>query len=69
MVWLLDDPVSMVENLVTAATTDPISAALVLFGGLFVTLSAGAFGVLALGGILDSLVPDTATVRERRQRS
>jgi hypothetical protein len=69
MVWLLDDPVSMVENLVTAATTDPISAVLVLFGSLFIALSAGSFGVLTLGGILDSFVPDSATVRERRQRS
>lgn len=69
MVWLLDDPVTMVENLVTAATTDPISAVLVLFGGLFVAASAGGFGVLALGGILSALTPDTATTRERRQRS
>jgi hypothetical protein len=69
MVWLLEDPVSMVENLLTAATTDPISAALVALGGLFVVAASGALGVLALGAVAELFAPDAATQRQRRPRS
>ncbi|CQH45087.1 uncharacterized protein HHUB_1105 [Halobacterium hubeiense] len=64
MVWFIDNAVSLVENIVTAASTDPLSAALVLLGGAIVTLSAGGFGALALGALAESLVPDTATQRQ-----
>lgn len=69
MVWLLDDPVSMVEYLTTAATTDPISALLVALGGLFVVAASVAFGGIALGGILDTFAPDSTTTRQRRPRT
>ncbi|MFC3478077.1 hypothetical protein [Halobacterium litoreum] len=69
MVWVIDNVTSMVDHFATAASTDPLSAALIALGGLFVTVSAGAFGVLALGGLLSELVPDAATKRTRRQRS
>jgi len=68
MVWVIDNIVSLVENISTAATTDPISAVLVLFGAVFVVLAAGGFGALALGALAESLVPDTATERQRRPR-
>ncbi|MCD2201774.1 hypothetical protein [Halobacterium sp. KA-6] len=66
MVWFIDNAVSLAENIVTAASTDPISAALVLAGGALVTLAAGGFGALTLGALAESLVPDTATQRQRR---
>lgn len=68
MVWIVDNIVSLVENFTTAATTDPISALLIALGGFFVVAASVAFGVPALGGILDLFVPDTATKRQRRAR-
>ncbi|WP_336035321.1 hypothetical protein [Halobacterium yunchengense] len=68
MVWILENPVEMAQHLLTAASTDPLSAVLVAIGGLLVTVSAGGFGVLALGALLEALVPDTATERQRRVR-
>ncbi len=66
MVWFIDNAVSLAENILTAASTDPLSAALVLVGGALVTLAAGGFGALALGALAEALVPDTATQRQRR---
>jgi len=68
MVWFIDNVVSLAENIGVAATTDPLSAALVVAGALLVTFSAGAFGALTLGAVLESFVPDTATQRQRRSR-
>ncbi|NIB98386.1 hypothetical protein [Halobacterium sp. R2-5] len=68
MVWFIDNAVSLVENIATAASTDPLSAALVAVGGLIVALSAGGFGALTFGAVVESLVPDTSTSRQRRQR-
>jgi len=69
MVWVIDNIVSMVEYFTTAATTDPISALGVLFGALFVGAASVAFGGLTVAGLLDPLLPENVTVRERRQRS
>lgn len=69
MVWVIDNVVSMGDNLATAAATDPLSAILVVLGALLIVVSAGVFGALALGGLLSALVPDTATKRTRRQRT
>ncbi|MFB6072863.1 MAG: hypothetical protein ABEJ88_07830 [Halobacterium sp.] len=69
MVWIVDNAVSMVEHFATAGGTDPLSALLVACGALLVTLSMGAFGALALGGVLSAVVPDTATKRTRRRRA
>lgn len=68
MVWILEDPVSMVENLLTAASTDPVSAVLVALGALLVVASSAAFGALAAGAVVEALVPDSATERQRRAR-
>lgn len=64
MVWVIDNAVSLAENIATAASTDPLSAALVAVGVLLIAASAGAFGALALGAVVESLVPDTATERQ-----
>jgi len=69
MVWVIDNLVSMLEHFTTAATTDPISALGVLFGALFVGAASVAFGGLAVAGLVELLLPESATVRERRQRS
>ena len=69
MVWVIDNLVSMLEHFTTAATTDPLSALGVLFGALFVGAASVAFGGLAAAGLVKPLLPDTATPRERRQRS
>ena len=69
MVWVIDNLVSMLEHFTTAATTDPISALGVLFGALFVGAASVAFGGLAVAGLVEPLLPESATVRERRQRS
>ncbi|AAG20629.1 MULTISPECIES: hypothetical protein [Halobacterium] len=66
MVWIIDNLVTMVEHFTTAATTDPLSAIGILFGALFVTAAAGAFGALAVGGLISPLVPDSATIQQRR---
>jgi|AntRauMinimDraft_4_1070384.scaffolds.fasta_scaffold00015_107 hypothetical protein len=69
MVWVIDNLVSMLEHFTTAATTDPLSAIGVLFGALFVGAASVAFGGLAVAGLVDPLLPESVTVRERRQRS
>lgn len=67
MVWVIDNLVTMLEHFTTAATTDPISAVGVLFGVLFVGAASVAFGGLAVAGLLEPLLPENVTARERRQ--
>ena len=52
---LYENTVGLVERFLEVATTDPIAAAMLLSGVVFVSLSAGVFGVLALGGLLAPL--------------
>ncbi|WP_254839075.1 hypothetical protein [Natronomonas marina] len=52
---LYENTVGLVERFLEVATTDPIAAAMLLSGALFVTLAAGVFGVLTLGGVLSTL--------------
>ena len=52
---LYENTVGLVERFLEVATTDPIAAAMLLSGVLFVSLSAGVFGVLTLGGLLAPL--------------
>ena len=49
---LYENTVGLVERFLEVATTDPIAAAMLLSGVLLVTISAGVFGVLTLGGLL-----------------
>jgi hypothetical protein len=69
MVWVIDNLVSMLEYFTTAATTDPLSALGVVFGALFVGAASVAFGGLAAVGLVEPLLPENVTARERRQRS
>jgi hypothetical protein len=68
MVWVIDNLVTMLEHFTTAATTDPLSAVGVLLGALFVGAASAAFGGLAVAGLLDPLLPENVTARDRRQR-
>ena len=52
---LYENTVGLVERFAEIATTDPIAAAMLLSGVAFVTLSAGLFGVLTLGGIVSTI--------------
>jgi hypothetical protein len=67
MVWVIDDVVSMVDHFVTAASTDPLAVMGIVFGALFVGAASAAFGGLALAGLVDPLIPDSATQQQRRQ--
>ncbi|MFB6121544.1 MAG: hypothetical protein ABEJ68_10560 [Halobacteriaceae archaeon] len=48
----------LVESFRTVATADPLSALLLVVGAVLVGVSAGGFGILALGGLVDAIVPD-----------
>ena len=52
---LYENTVGLVERFAEIATTDPVAAAMLLSGVVFVGLSAGVFGVLTLGGLLAPL--------------
>ena len=43
-----------------AATQDPISAILIVFGGLFVLAASAVFGVLTLGAVVDLILPGSS---------
>jgi Na+-driven multidrug efflux pump len=61
MVWLIENVVTLVDKFAVAAGTDPLAAVAFAFGALFITLSAGAFGALALASLLSPLAPDIAS--------
>lgn len=69
MVWVIDNLASMLEYFTTAVSTDPISAMGVALGALFVLVPSVVFGGLAAAGLVEPLLPDNVTARERRQRS
>ncbi|WP_178915383.1 hypothetical protein [Natronomonas gomsonensis] len=50
-----DNTVGLIERFAEVAATDPLVAAMMLSGAVFVTLAAGVFGVLTLGGVLASI--------------
>ncbi|MCY4731260.1 hypothetical protein KY092_11915 [Natronomonas gomsonensis] len=50
-----DNTVGLIERFAEVAATDPLVAAMMLSGAVFVTLAAGVFGVLTLGGVLASV--------------
>jgi hypothetical protein len=52
---LWENTVGMVERFAEVATTDPISAFLLLVGAVLVAFSAGIFGVLTLGAVGGSI--------------
>ena len=66
---LYENTVGLVEWFLEVATTDPIAAAMLLSGVLFVTISAGVFGVLTLGGLLSPLSELLPSGREPPRRA
>jgi hypothetical protein len=50
-----DNTVGLIEQFAEVATTDPLVAAMMATGVIFVTLGAGVFGVLTLGSVLASI--------------
>ena len=66
---LYENTVGLVERFLEVATTDPIAAAMLLSGVLFVTISAGVFGVLTLGGLLSPLSGLLPSGRESPRRA
>ena len=66
---LYENTVGLVERFLEVATTDPIAAAMLLSGVLFVTISAGVFGVLTLGGLLSPLSELLPSGREPPRRA
>ena len=66
---LYENTVGLVERFLEVATTDPIAAAMLLSGVLLVTISAGVFGVLTLGGLLSPLSGLLPSGRESSRRA
>ena len=66
---LYENTVGLVERFLEVATTDPIAAAMLLSGVLLVTISAGVFGVLTLGGLLSPLRELLPSGREPPRRA
>ena len=66
---LYENTVGLVERFLEVATTDPIAAAMLLSGVLLVTISAGVFGVLTLGGLLSPLSKLLPSGREPPRRA
>lgn len=69
MVWIIDNLVTAVDLFGTVARTDPLSAILLALGALLVAFSSAVFGYLALGGILDPLVPEHLNHPSRRKQT
>lgn len=61
MVWVIDNIVTFVQQLTSVATSDPISALLVVAGGLVFAFSFAFFGYLAFRGLLDVALPDVSS--------
>ncbi len=50
-----ENTVGLVERFAEIASTDPIAAAMLLSGTVFVAVSMAVFGVLSVGGVLSWL--------------
>jgi hypothetical protein len=57
MVWPLDDLSTLAELFTDVATADPLSAVLLLVGALLVGVTMAVGGVLALGALVEAIVP------------
>ncbi|MFB6134082.1 MAG: hypothetical protein ABEJ55_03760 [Halanaeroarchaeum sp.] len=55
MVWIISDLVEVVSLFLDVATFDVASPLLLLFAVGILTVSIGAFGLLALGGVLSAV--------------
>lgn len=61
MVWVIDNLVTLVQEMTAVATTDPVSAVLLTLGAILTAFASLFFGYLALGGFLDLLTPESST--------
>lgn len=50
---IVDEFTSLIDSFVQAATVDPLSALLVLFGMGLLAVTIGVVGVLVIGAIID----------------
>lgn len=53
--WLISELQTAADSFATAAGTDPISAVLVVLGGLITAGASAAFGALVFGAVLDAI--------------
>lgn len=67
MAGLIQNLTEMARLFGDVATTDPVSALLLLVGALLVGFSSLLFGYLALGGIGAALIPDTSPKRPQQR--
>lgn len=58
MVTPIQDAIDLIGYFGDVALGDPINVVIMLFGFLFVVVPSVVFGVIAAGGILDSVIPD-----------
>jgi hypothetical protein len=54
---LLDSVLQLPGKFLAVALSDPLSALLIVIGGLLTTASVAAFGLLSLGAIVDLVRP------------
>ncbi len=58
---LIDSIVSMPGEFLDVVTVDPLSALLVLVGGLLIGVSVAVMGYLTLGAAVDLITPDVGS--------
>ncbi len=58
MVNPIQDGIDLVGYFGDVALSDPINVVLMAFGFLFVVVPSVVFGGIAVGGLLDAIVPD-----------
>jgi hypothetical protein len=58
MASLIGSIPKLITEITNVALADPLNALLVTVGGLIIAGSVGVFSYLALGAVLDSVIPD-----------
>ena len=59
MVSIIENIVEMVDLFGNVATSGPLEAVLIAFGALFVIAPSALLGYLAVGGLVDLVIPDS----------
>lgn len=59
MVSIIENIVEMVDLFGNVATSGPLSAVLLALGAFFVIAPSVVFGYLAVGGLVDLVIPDS----------
>ena len=60
MVWVIDNLVTLGEQFAEVATADPLSVPLLVAGAAVMAVSVGGFGLLALGGLVNWVRPESS---------